>query len=282
MHYNSFDFYSHQPYLEYNRHYMNYRPAASDTLSSIIWEAYQADDFDSAKDVAFPDICADIMILYTDNKAYCYFMGGTAGVRSMKDIEFLDTVKAICGFKFRPGAIGNIFREEVCDAAGSIINAEDILYGGANVVDELVNTTDFGERLQVMQRYITARLSDGYETDPLANYVTNRIMDSHGTAKLSDIADETGYTDRYIRKVLKSKLGMSAKTFSQIVKMQWSYHIGKETSHEANVYTLADLAMDSGYYDQSHMNASYKKLTGMLPNDAFKLYAPAIPAMKSK
>lgn len=271
-----YDFYSHQPYLEYNRQYQNYRPAKNDYINGIIWEAYEAPQFDAGLDIAFPDICADIMMLYTDDKAYCYFMGGTEGARSMRDLDFIDDVRAIYGFKFVPGSIGNIFTEELCDAAGSMIAAEDIMFGGKAIVDELISTDDFDKKLEVMRRYIVQRISDGYEKDALADYVAGRIMRSHGTAKINDIADETGYSDRYLRKAISNKLGMSAKTFSQVAKMQWSYHLGKELHNLSGAYSLADLAMESGYFDQSHMNASYKRLTGMLPNDAFELYTSAM------
>ena len=69
---------------------------------------------------------------------------------------------------------------------------------------------------------------------------------------------------------MKQRLGMQMKTFSQIVQVQWAYHLqNEELKGKIN---LADLAQFCGYYDQSHMNANYKKLTGMLPRDAFRLY----------
>ena len=39
--------------------------------------------------------------------------------------------------------------------------------------------------------------------------------------------------------------------------------------------TMIDLfkgAVEAGYYDQSHMNNTFKSLTGMLPKDALNLY----------
>ena len=265
----TFDFFSHQPYLEYNTSYLNYRPALGDPFAGIIWEAYQVDNFDSKKDLAFPDICADIMTLYTPKRAYCYLMSGTDGARSMRDIEFIDDVQSICGIKFVPGTIGNIFTEDVRDAGGDSIEAENIMYNGNAVVYDLKSAERFEDRLQILGNYLTNRLQDGYETDYLATYVTRRIMETHGMIKLSDLADETGYTDRYLRKVMGQKLGMRMKTFSQIVQMQWSYHLGCEELSEQNLALLAQMC---GYSDQSHMNASYKKLTGMLPRDAFTLY----------
>lgn len=263
------DFFSHQPYLEQNTTYLNYRPGLNNPFAGIVWEAYEVNNFDSAKNLALPDICADIMTLYTPKRAYCYLMSGTDGARSMRDIEFIDDVHTITGIKFVPGSIGNIFREDVRDAGGEAIEAENIMFNGNSVVYDLKNAERFEERMQVLGNYLTTRLQDGYETDYLANYVTRRILETHGMIKLGDLADETGYTDRYLRKVMGQKLGMTMKTFSQIVQMQWSYHLGNEQLSESNLALLAQMC---GYYDQSHMNASYKKLTGMLPKDAFLLY----------
>lgn len=266
-----YDFYSHQPYLEYNNFYTTYRPAQRDMLKGIVWEAYQVENFNSQKHIAFPDICADIMTLYTKDRTYCYFMGGTESTRSMKDIEFIDDVKTICGIKFCPGMLGNIFTEDLCDAAGTTMEAEHVMYNGYNILNDLKSAENFDERVHVLSNYVIGRLQDGYEVDLLSSYVTNRIVSSHGMIRMVDLAKETGYTDRYLRKVMRQKLGMKMKTFSQVVQMHWSYHLSKEEKIQR--FNLAELAQICGYYDQSHMNSTYKKLTGMLPKDAFSLYA---------
>lgn len=265
-----YDFYSHQPYLEHNNLYTTYRPARGNMLNGIVWEAYQVENFDSQKHIAFPDICADIMTLYTNNRTYCYFMGGTENLRSMKDIDFIDDVRTICGIKFCPGMLGNIFTEDLCDAAGTTMEAENVMYNGHNILNDLKNAENFAERIHVLSNYVVGRLQDGYEVDLLSSYVTNRIVSSHGMIRMAELAEETGYTDRYLRKVMGQKLGMKMKTFGQVVQMQWSYHLGKEENVKCS--SLAELAQICGYYDQSHMNSTYKKLTGMLPKDAFSLY----------
>jgi len=66
---------SFQPYLERNN--STYRELFPNTaaLAGIISEVYEVDDFDDRKNIALPDICADIMTFYTDNECYNYFMG---------------------------------------------------------------------------------------------------------------------------------------------------------------------------------------------------------------
>ena len=88
--------------------------------------------------------------------------------------------------------------------------------------------------------------------------------------KINDLESDTGYSSRYLRKKLNTGIGVSLKTFCEIVRFQWSYHLYQQTHGSLS---LAELALQSGYYDQSHMNMSYKKLTGMLPQSAIRLYA---------
>ena len=264
-----YDFFSHQPYLEHNRNYQHYSPKLGDPMHGIIWDAYQVDDFDATLELALPDVCADIMTLYTDKTSYTYFMGGTERMRTMNDIPYLADVKTIMGIKFCPGSIGNIFTEELCDVAGNQIDISDIMVKGNDVQNQLRYAEDFGQRIRILSRYINGRLDDGYEVDSLASYVTRRVMATHGAIKIKDICDETGYSDRYIRKVMKRKLGTNLKTFRQLVQLQWTYDVQKSQS---SIKNIAALALECGYYDQSHMDLAYKKLTGMLPKDVFNLY----------
>jgi AraC-like DNA-binding protein len=113
------------------------------------------------------------------------------------------------------------------------------------------------------------RLNSDYEEDRLVKYVANSIIANHGKIRIEDLEPETGYSNRYIRKKINEGLGVSIKTFCEIVQFQWSYHLSQQ--NDGNL-SLTELALQSGFYDQSHMNIIYKKLTGLLPKNAVNLY----------
>ena len=70
--------------------------------------------------------------------------------------------------------------------------------------------------------------------------------------------------------MVKDLLGISIKQFCEVIKFQW---MGNYYKLRQGDVTLSDLALQSGYYDQSHMNLSCKKLTGELPKKIINMYS---------
>lgn len=262
------DFAPHQPYLEYNTKYISYKPDFKDDLYGLVWEVYQVDNFDINKSIAFPDPCADIMVLYAPHRAYCYFMGGTKSLRLMTDLEFIKDIKTIFGVKFRSGALGNLFHGG-SDTGEGVIDGNEALVNGKTTVDKLLEAKTFNERWDLVKQYLIKRINSDYEVDMLVNYVAKCAISNRGKLKIQDLEPETGYSNRYLRKKITENLGVSIKTFCEIVQFQWSYHLYHQLGGGVS---LAELAQQSGYYDQSHMNFSYKKLTGLLPKNVMNLY----------
>jgi len=267
-----YDFTPHQPYLEYNNVYYSYKPDYRDELFGIVWEVYQVDNFDFNKTLAFPDICADIMVFYEEDGATCYFMGGTRGLRGMESLSFFKKIRAIFGVKFCSGALGNLFGAGACDTSEESISGYDALINGRDTVDRLCQAQTFTDRWNIIKDYLCGRIDEGYEIDPLVSYVAKTIVVNHGNIKVQELEKDTGYSNRYLRKKVNMGIGLPMKAFGEIVRFQWSYHLYRQAGGNMN---LVDLALQSGYYDQSHMNMNYKKLTGFLPKDIITLYEPA-------
>jgi AraC-like DNA-binding protein len=262
---------SFQPYLERNN--STYRELFPNTaaLAGIISEVYEVDDFDDRKNIALPDICADIMTFYTDNECYNYFMGGAATIQKMNELSFMPMVKTIFGVRLRTGALGNLFRFGLKDIGNCQIPMRDTFYDGRVLEEKMAEASTFEERWDTIAQYFIDQMRKNiYDKNILINYVVKRIKESNGNIKIQDLAADTGYSDRYLRRVVKTSLGVSMKQFEEVTKFQWmcNYHQNKHGQVE-----LSDLAIQAGYYDQSHMNLCCKRLTGELPTEIFGLYS---------
>lgn len=262
-------FIPHQPYLEYNSKYHSYKPDKKDKLYGRVWEVYQVDNFDFNRIIAFPDFCADLMVFYCDDMARCYIMEGTRKIRLMNEMEFISNVHTIFGIKFYSGELESIFNSDLHDLGENIVDADYAMVNGREVIEKLLEAKSFDGRWTLLRKYIEKRLECEYIQDALTKYVVKSILNSHGKIKVKNLEEETGYTERYIRKKISEKIGVSVKTFSEIVQFQWSYHLFHDKGRNIS---LSDLALESGYYDQSHMNLSYKRLTGNLPKNIMNLY----------
>lgn len=260
----------HQPYLEYNNKYYSYKPRLNEKLCGIVWEIYQVENFDITKSVALPDICADIMVFYTDNNAYCYFMSGTLGIRSMREIDFMNEVHTIFGVKLCTGILGNLFGCGARDVGAGAIEGELAFLNGAYIIDKLKEAKEFSERWSLVEEYLITRLSFNYEVNYIAKYISKVVVDNHGNVSIKSLEKEIGYSGRYLRKIINDNLGVSIKQLCEVTQFQWIYHIYKQSGGKVK---FSDLAIQGGYYDQSHMNSSCKKLTGCLPTKIMNLYS---------
>lgn len=264
------EFSSYQPYLELNNNYQSYAPFDHNMTKDIVWEVYEVDDFDVEKTIALPDVCADIMTFYTKDKAYGFFMGGSISIQQMNELEFIKDVKSIFGVRLRTGRLGNLFRCDVKDINNSRITMSDALWNGREIEEQMAEAGDFKQRWEIMSSYLEQRAAHNYNTNNIVNFVVKEITSRKGCITIKELEDKTGYTGRYLRKVVKDLLGISIKQFCEVTKFQWMCNYYKLRHGDV---TLLDLALQSGYYDQSHMNLSCKKLTGELPKNIINMYS---------
>lgn len=71
-------------------------------------------------------------------------------------------------------------------------------------------------------------------------------------------------SERQFQRQFKEYAGMGPKLFSRIVRFLFAANFYGETSK-----SLTDIALDAGYYDQSHFIHDFKKFSNLQPHDFF-------------
>ncbi len=74
--------------------------------------------------------------------------------------------------------------------------------------------------------------------------------------------DETGWSRRHVTARFKRQLGISPKAFARLLRFE---HAGSLLTALPPGKTLADVAIEAGYYDQSHLTRDFAALAGMTP-----------------
>ena len=127
----------------------------------------------------------------------------------------------------------------------------------------------FKERWYIVRNYLEKRLQCENYKNQLTKYILKTVINNHGSIRIKSLEEKTGYTNRYINKKINESIGVSVKKFCEIVQFHWSYQL---FHNENRSISLSELAIESEYYDQSHMNLSYKRLTGNLPSNILNIY----------
>ena len=94
----------------------------------------------------------------------------------------------------------------------------------------------------------------------MEEYIRNRIYESKGNISIGTLAEETGYSECYIRRIFGKIHGISPKVFEKFVRFQNTLNL-----MEKEKIGLEELAAECGYYDQSHMIKDFKNFSGVTP-----------------
>ena len=75
---------------------------------------------------------------------------------------------------------------------------------------------------------------------------------------MRELSSTLGVSDRHLRSAFKRKIGLSPKRYTRIVRLTETIRLVEQGYAQG----LAQLALTSGYYDQSHMIEEFHALVG--------------------
>jgi transcriptional regulator GlxA family with amidase domain len=88
--------------------------------------------------------------------------------------------------------------------------------------------------------------------------------------------DETGWSRRHVTERFRRQLGITPKAYARLLRFQEATALLMQPESTGS---LADVAMSSGYYDQSHLSRDFTALAGMTPG-AYAADAKEIPEVR--
>lgn len=243
----------------------SYTVTKGNPLYGIVWEFYEFDSTDTDKGniACLPDACSDIIFLLNEKEDENYALGSFL---KMDNYQLCEKKTKVFGIRFVAGGFSKICNFPLEEFHAARIPLLSICANSNEYYDRLMNSKTFGERVQICSEFVMACISDGFEVPLLVFYTTNRILEDPCAIKIRVLAQETGYTDRYLRKVFQKYVGVSPKAFSEIARFQRSI---VDFMHSPKP-SMENLAMDNGFYDLAHMNKSYQNLTGTSPGHFLK------------
>lgn len=95
--------------------------------------------------------------------------------------------------------------------------------------------------------------------------MVTKIVKSAGQIRVQELADEMGYSVRYRNKVFSRELGLPPKVFCKLMRYQYLLKYSNGFEKGRVDINLSQLAIELGYYDQSHMIKGFCEFTNTTP-----------------
>lgn len=127
------------------------------------------------------------------------------------------------------------------------------------------------ERLAVLERALLARLRTRGHAPARADALVRtavRLVDAGGGAlRVDDLADRLGVSRQHLALQFRERVGMPAKTFARVAQFRRARAALRRMGGgaDAGAVDWARLALDCGYYDQSHLVHAFRRFADDTP-----------------
>ena len=129
------------------------------------------------------------------------------------------------------------------------------------LMDRLGRAQTWQERFAAVDRVLLGRLRPITMPDAVA-WAWQRLAISHGRVAVHELADEIGFSRRYLGERFACELGIAPKTAARVFRFERACRLFRHHPRR-----IVDVAMASGFYDQAHMAREWRALAGCTPRD---------------
>lgn len=129
--------------------------------------------------------------------------------------------------------------------------------------ERLAETGNNKTKIAVVEQFLYSKLLY-HKPDSLVSEAIGKIYLNNGTLKIRELADGLFISQDAFEKRFRKVTGATPKQFASIVKMK---AVIRQKSAPSS---FLDIALENGYFDQSHFNKDFKLFTGQTPTDFFK------------
>jgi len=172
----------------------------------------------------------------------------------------------IFGIRFFPHTLNFFFKAPSNETINSFYGLDILGFDSKKQFEENINNCARpGEMATIADRFMTRRLRQiNCSKFNYTDFAIKKIIASFGEIKIKEIEAMLRLSNKYLERIFLEWLGITPKTFAQIVRLQNILRkAGKKNS-------LTNLALDCGYFDQAHFIRNFRQYTGTSPLHYFK------------
>jgi AraC-like DNA-binding protein len=147
------------------------------------------------------------------------------------------------------------------------VDGSDVLGVLASEIHERIKAAPtWQDRFTVLDEVFCERLRLGDALpSPEVSYLWQRLLSAGGDTAISDLATETGWSDRHLRSAFKSEIGLSPKAAARVIRFHRARLAVQRRASAGRELNLADVAAECGYYDQAHLDLDFRAMAGSAP-----------------
>jgi AraC-like DNA-binding protein len=163
------------------------------------------------------------------------------------------------GVRFRPGMAGTFLDLPVAELTDGSAALADIWQGSArSLQQQLDDARSIGDAMRLLLASVAVPES---APDPVQRAI-DALTAANGNADLDLLARQANLSPRQFRRRCLEESGLTPKHLARVLRFRHASQIARASGHRPD---WAVIALDAGYYDQSHFIRDFREFTGRTP-----------------
>lgn len=185
------------------------------------------------------------------------------GARSIYEIVDSSDMADLIGIVFEPGGFP-VFASDAADQFSNRSVALAGIWGGEaqRLRNRLRDIELPEERLRWLERFLLERLGNRAGTkgkSPQVNFALRCFAELSSVHSVRETARQIGWSERRFSQVFREEVGLAPKVWCRVQRFQRAV---RQLHNGADV-RWAELALECGYYDQSHFANEFRAFSGV-------------------
>jgi AraC-like DNA-binding protein len=155
------------------------------------------------------------------------------------------------------------------ELAGRTIRFEDV-WGDERLIDRLHDARGWPARFDLLDRVLAARIAAARPLAPEVEGAWWRLVLSAGGVPVAELVRDAGWSRRHFTVRFTEQVGLAPKAFARVLR----FDRAKELLG-ASPLSLAEIAVECGYYDQAHLSRDVRAFAGCTPTELMARRLPA-------
>lgn len=192
------------------------------------------------------------------------------GARSIYEVVDTSDMADLAGIVFEPGGFARFAHDAADLFSNRTLGLEDLCGSGARTVrDRLCACCSTRERFRILENFLVGVLARGVagqsgsqrgsSRDCAVAFALDRFGRAPSVLTVREVARSIGWSERHLSQVFREEVGFSPKVWCRIQRFQRAVGL----LHAGGDVRWSELALDCGFYDQSHFANEFRAFSGV-------------------